>query len=943
MLHFLYNIFQKYQFLERILLYINKVSLYTLNTYVFIKACKLDNNITNRYKFNSTTQNSSNINFKQKLPKKAEKVISEEALTVASAAATALGIATISLSKNNNEVKKFDHEALAVLIREKISQGKQHKQICEELGISSSVYCKVIKEFNIETPRLKTRQNRKDINLEEFKKDIAEGLPKVEILAKYDITAGQYWLLIKKHNIQTKRMLDNSKTNSITKEDFINAIETSRNKSEVCRKLKITDKTYARLKANFGVNQDPANEHEEWDYLTTSEKEALLNSGRSLKDICEEYHVTKAKIRMDCRAEGIKTKNVIAREKLEKVDLKQIQADVDAGLSIDEILSKHNISMSQYQTLIDRRKITTTQSRARDKVNNITLEQFQEVLNTAQNTKEAMAMLGDISKGTFHNLLQKFNIDAPWMKKRQKKEFPVSKEALEADVKAKLTVNQICQKYSIAQNMYYNMVKAYNIKTPHAAPDSMTSQLSTEELQEKINEKKYHKDVYKELGLTRRQYANLLRNRGLTTKHQEAYARTSKITKDELLDLILNGATVTDICKKYSLTPTNCYLLLKQHSINWNVNGFKIKNTDLEKMPLDTLKDSLANLLLNNENIAENDELSDLIDFVYNLDITTNQQKNDLVNFVKIIKNVENKNISAEDALQRDEVQTFNDIYNDKLAFVDEYKNMIEALQKENEADILNICLKYIPSLDSDNKEAKVVLDLISNIQDKQKLKQSLIYQDAKFSNSANLSDAENFAKDTNDKIDTAKAGEYIIASNDLEQGSSDEVLNDFIENIKNDKTNQNVAVKTVIKLKNLLAENDLKALSLTDFLKVFSLDDADSKSIIKKFVEDYYIKNDTTVIATNDKGREEPATFAIKAKKAIYSKYKGTKGIEVLSLFDEALYHIVATDGQAGIKFFSKGGIKYPRLKIMGYPDRINSSKQDLVFDEYSSDGGHK
>ena len=171
--------------------------MYTLNTYVFIKACKLDNNITNGYKFNSTTQNSSNINFKQKLPKKAEKVISEEALTVASVAATALGIATISISKNNNEVKKFDHETLAVLIREKIAQGKQHKEICEELGISSSVYCKVIKEFNIETPRQKTRQNRKDINLEEFKKDIAEGLPKIEILAKYDITAGQYWLLIK--------------------------------------------------------------------------------------------------------------------------------------------------------------------------------------------------------------------------------------------------------------------------------------------------------------------------------------------------------------------------------------------------------------------------------------------------------------------------------------------------------------------------------------------------------------------------------------------------------------------------------------------------------------------------------------------------------------------------------------------------------------------------
>ena len=94
---------------------------------------------------------------------------------------------------------------------------------------------------------------------------------------------------------------------------------------------------------------------------------------------------------------------------------------------------------------------------------------------------------------------------------------------------------------------------------------------------------------------------------------------------------------------------------------------------------------------------------------------------------------------------------------------------------------------------------------------------------------------------------------------------------------------------------------------------------------------------------AVDDMARKEQVTLTSAPKQEIYNKYKGIKGIEVLALFDDALHHIVASEGQAGIKFFTRGKIKYPRLKIMGYPDRINSSNFDLVFDEYSSNGGHK
>lgn len=901
----------------------------------------MKNDLVNSQNIPLNTRNLSQINFKQKIPKTVNEVITDKTLAIASSAATAMGLATITISKNNNEVKKFDHDKLAIEIQKRIDLKHNPKQICEELGISVSLYCNIIRDYKIQTPRQKSRENRKNVNIEEFKKDVLAHVPKTEILAKYNISSRQYLDLINECQIQSKKMENNEKVRNITKEEFLNAIRTCHNPTEVCRQFGITHKTYFSLKEEFGILEDTNNGHEEWDCLTTHEIEELANSKRKLEDICEEYNVTPQRVQNTYRVEGIKTANVVAREIRENLDLEILQNDIDLGMNKDEILSKHKISRYQFQTLIDNGLIITLQKRARDKINSITQEQFQSVVNVAMNTNDAMEKLGGISKGAFYSLAKKFEIEIPWMNKRSNS-FPVKKEVLEADINSGLTIEQICAKYSISQYMYYQMINTYKIKSSYKNLKQATANITTEELQKLIETTKYHKDIYKELGLTRKQYSTLLRRRGIKTKHQEVLTKISKISREELVSLVLDGAKLIDICSKYQINPTTCYYLLKQNSVDWSVNGYSTNNLELENMNIDELKDNLVNLLINNDSIASNNKLSDLIDFVFNAPIDSNCTKEDLVKFIKILKNIENKNINSEDALERQEIQFFDDIYDDQISLINRYNDKMDVLSKHNEKLMLEICLKYIPDLSSNNEKSKIILDLIENIEDVETLKQTLAYYDAKFSNNEYLTNAESYAL-VDDKIDVLMAGKYLLSLNEYESGSKNDIINAFIQDIKNNNTPQDIAVKNILKLNEVLENNDLETMCLTDFIKTFNLNDENSIPIIKHFVENYYIKNNTTVTAVDDKARKERVTLTSAPKQEIYNKYKGIKGIEVLSLFDEALHHIVASEGQAGIKFFTRGKIKYPRLKIMGYPDRINSSKFNLVFDEYSSNGGHK
>ena len=112
----------------------------------------MKNDLVNSQNIQLNTRNLSQINFKQKIPKTVNGVITDKTLAIASSAATAMGLATITISKNNNEVKKFDHDKLAIEIKK-----KNHKVDCFVTADVPPVYAD---KYDIERVVLNILSNR---------------------------------------------------------------------------------------------------------------------------------------------------------------------------------------------------------------------------------------------------------------------------------------------------------------------------------------------------------------------------------------------------------------------------------------------------------------------------------------------------------------------------------------------------------------------------------------------------------------------------------------------------------------------------------------------------------------------------------------------------------------------------------------------------------------
>ena len=149
----------------------------------------------NKIEFNENLKNINKqkefgINFKKKPHTEVGNNITEitkKTLKITSLVETSVASAVIAI--NQDKKTKVDHNILAEEIKKRVNQGMPYKKICEELDISPSLYCKIIKEFNIQSPRQIARQNRENVNVEEFSKDVEEGiLTREDILAKYKLS-----------------------------------------------------------------------------------------------------------------------------------------------------------------------------------------------------------------------------------------------------------------------------------------------------------------------------------------------------------------------------------------------------------------------------------------------------------------------------------------------------------------------------------------------------------------------------------------------------------------------------------------------------------------------------------------------------------------------------------------------------------------------------------
>lgn len=935
----------------------------------------MHNNVILKFQYNQSSCNKAGLlsygqtttpSFKAKLPKGTEKQISDEALKMASAATATVGAAGLTLFHMNGKKKIFDHEALAQEIQRQLDEGIHYKQICVNLGISEPLYCTVVTEFDIKTERRKTKENSKAVREDEFRQMVANEVPVKEIREHFHISRQQYLQLLKQYEIKSSKMLADERVANITKEEVEGAIKKSSSMSEACRTLQVSEKTYKRLKKKFGIDYDPVNPRANLHNLTDEEIKELAESEETVAEKSQRLGVTPNLYHNELRSRNVSTKNKEAMERYNSLDVKKLQADIDAKIPKTKLLEVYGISESQFQRLIDEGLIITPQKAMRDRIANMTDEEIQEALNSSKNIQEAAKQL-KISKSELVKLIHnRDGVTNPRTKNSPKQEYPQEFiDSFTQDVLSDMTINEVCDKYQISQDKYYKLIYEFKIETHRMALKRKLAEITTEQILQAINDADTHKEIYNNIGITKNTYSRLLKRHRIITEHQKALKRVSEISKEQLIEGILDGKPVYQICKELGINLPTCYALIKQYNINYSKIAERAASKEYEKYDVNTLKDCIFNLLAESDKIYNDKELSSILEFAFEREYKTEEERQELVNLLRIINHVSLGNITPEQALNRTELkQVLTEMeYTDSLS--ETLQNVSDLFRKHKDGASADICLKYIPKSYSDTAKAKEIIELIkSNInqqsQNKEqeliRLKKILVYFDSK--DSAEKASIINEAKEIYGESDFEKIGQYIIFDEALKgECTNADVNNDalkFADELKGMHINKYAIIKHLIELEDYFNSKEAESNSLTNFVNQFNY----KNNYVNRKIVDFYIdriykdKITTYELKPNNRVFSKPATIIIypEAKNSVLS-YKCNWDLHEFLIDSDKYAQNYADRGShaMGVKMFTlkeqyeadgfKAGDNIVEIKVPFKSDgsrlvAIRKNKDDNIFE---------
>ena len=115
-----------------------------------------------------------------------------------------------------------------------------------------------------------------------------------------------------------------------------------------------------------------------------------------------------------------------------------------------------------------------------------------------------------------------------------------------------------------------NLITKMKITTHKLQSKEANEKVTKERLEKLINSGKSIDEICKELNITVRSYSNLVNRFGIMTKIRQGKLNNSSITKEEMQNVVDEGLTVKEMCKKLKISRPIFYHLLRVLDINYN-------------------------------------------------------------------------------------------------------------------------------------------------------------------------------------------------------------------------------------------------------------------------------------------------------------------------------------------------------------------------------------
>ena len=273
------------------------------------------------------------------------------------------------------------------------------------------------------------------------------------------------------------------------------------------------------------------------------------------------------------------------KQKLANIPREEFERMLQEKVPIEDFCKKFNLTVNAYYNYIDRYGLRSYIVGANRKA--VTKEQLQELVDKKLSIDEICEQL-NIGRYAYFDLLQKFNILTEYRGNKLNIQNITREQLLEL-INSGKTNSEISEQLGISQQTLQRLINAFHIKTKYLQSKSVISGITKEQLQELVNSGKSNSEICEELNIPMRTYTRLTSQFGIITKARQAKKNLSSIKKEELQQLVDEGLTREEICRKLKLSgDSTFYKLLKRLNIRYNyrhhANEINVPREDLQRV-----------------------------------------------------------------------------------------------------------------------------------------------------------------------------------------------------------------------------------------------------------------------------------------------------------------------------------------------------------------------
>lgn len=446
-----------------------------------------------------------------------------------------------------------------------IESGKTVREIKAELGIATDTYYKLLRERGISYRMQKEPQNPAGVSKVQIETLLKNGITVPKICEMFKITANAYYKLAERLGVKHPKKALAERAAAITEQQLKKCISDRLSVKQICETLQITPGIYYDLLGKFNIQTAKKASFKHNSSITKEQLQRLIDSGMSYKEILEELQISPDGYNTLISKFGIVSAMKQAKEHISAITKEKLLELIESGKSVKEICMELDIKERTYSRLLDKFGISTQKRETKRKLNAITAKELQELVDNGLSIEEICKNLG-IGKWNFYKLLKRLNIQYNYQHHHGEIIIPV--ERLQAVSTSGRTTKEIADELGISQNTYNEKAKVAKINTVLREAIYRISEISKEEMQEAINSGMTVNEICSKFKITHANYSALIRKYNLVTPQRESTSRISQISKAQILEMKKSGKSVSEICEALNISENSYRRILKAGSAN---------------------------------------------------------------------------------------------------------------------------------------------------------------------------------------------------------------------------------------------------------------------------------------------------------------------------------------------------------------------------------------